>query len=443
MNNVFGVILIIVIFILTMIGFYIMVNMDKNNTNVNNMKLKQAELVREALPLKQMFFIEEEDERLKLRDAPRLKQITQVNNRVVKVDENPPTSPLFSTVTTPVTSVPDYQGCNYVLSTLPTSFDANQYWGFMITPPADQGTCNSCWAFSVSTTLSDRYRIFSKNILLNNVNLSPCELVAKSSLQCNNLGQCNQGCSGEGSIPITLNYLLTNSIYSMSCLFDKLAGIVGTFGFSAKQLIVDGQEITIDCSTICTTGNQTSCYTNNVANCINYSISTYYNLTYNPNFSNPPFPQYNLNNTQTADLTNINITVSQIQNDLYNYGPVMASYTIYQSFIDFFSGAGTTRIYLQQSQNDTILGGHATVIVGWGVEADGTPYWLCRNTWGVGWNPAMLGYFKILRGYNFCGIEQDAWGCLPKPVDGVTFTNIQNFVSTYNNCLPSQSTLSV
>lgn len=46
---------------------------------------------------------------------------------------------------------------------------------------------------------------------------------------------------------------------------------------------------------------------------------------------------------------------------------------------------------------------HCVVIVGWGVEDD-VPYWIVRNSWGKDFGEG--GYFKILRGKNFCHIEE-------------------------------------
>jgi len=53
------------------------------------------------------------------------------------------------------------------------------------------------------------------------------------------------------------------------------------------------------------------------------------------------------------------------------------------------------------------VGGHAIVIVGWGVK-DGLPYWLIRNSWGVNWGDG--GHFRVRRGTNECGIEGRVWG---------------------------------
>jgi cathepsin B len=49
--------------------------------------------------------------------------------------------------------------------------------------------------------------------------------------------------------------------------------------------------------------------------------------------------------------------------------------------------------------------------LGWGVE-DGTPYWLVANSWNTDWGNN--GYFKILRGSNECGIEDEIVAGIPQ-----------------------------
>jgi C1A family cysteine protease len=53
---------------------------------------------------------------------------------------------------------------------------------------------------------------------------------------------------------------------------------------------------------------------------------------------------------------------------------------------------------------------HAVLIVGYGTDIIGgipTDYWLVRNSWGSDWG--ISGYFKIQRGVNKCGIEDNAF----------------------------------
>lgn len=79
------------------------------------------------------------------------------------------------------------------------------------------------------------------------------------------------------------------------------------------------------------------------------------------------------------------------------------------------------------------LGGHAVKILGWGTE-NGSPYWLVANSWNSDWGDkgknehrtphqshshwssclCFLGYFKILRGQNECGIESEMVAGIPQ-----------------------------
>ena len=51
-----------------------------------------------------------------------------------------------------------------------------------------------------------------------------------------------------------------------------------------------------------------------------------------------------------------------------------------------------------------LIGLHAVKILGWGVDNNGYPFWLCANSWDTTWGD-LGGYFKILKGYNECEIE--------------------------------------
>ena len=93
--------------------------------------------------------------------------------------------------------------------------------------------------------------------------------------------------------------------------------------------------------------------------------------------------------------------VEQIKSEIYTNGPVEGAFTVYEDFFSYSSG-----VYHHVSGG--IAGGHAIKILGFGVE-NGTPYWLCANSWGTGWG--MSGFFKIKQGD--CGIEDQVFSCDP------------------------------
>ncbi len=95
------------------------------------------------------------------------------------------------------------------------------------------------------------------------------------------------------------------------------------------------------------------------------------------------------------------LSVSAIQTELYNNGPLEGAFTVYEDFFSYSSG-----VYYHVSGG--VAGGHAIKVLGWGVE-NGLNYWLCANSWGTSWG--MSGFFKIKQGD--CGINQQMYGCKP------------------------------
>merc|ERR1712066_1170993 len=61
------------------------------------------------------------------------------------------------------------------------------------------------------------------------------------------------------------------------------------------------------------------------------------------------------------------------------------------------------------------LGGHAIRLVGWGEEEEtGEKYWVLANSWNTDWGEN--GYFRIRRGTNECGIEEEVVAGIAKDV---------------------------
>lgn len=77
---------------------------------------------------------------------------------------------------------------------------------------------------------------------------------------------------------------------------------------------------------------------------------------------------------------------SQMQEDLYQYGPFEVCFTVYEDFLSYKSG-----VYSHKSGQ--ALGGHCVKLVGWGVE-NGVNYWKCANSWTTYWGGILI--FKNL-----------------------------------------------
>jgi len=87
---------------------------------------------------------------------------------------------------------------------VPSGFDSRKQWSGCIHPIRNQEQCGSCWAFSASEVLSDRFCI-SEQV---NVVLSPQWLVSCDSK--------NLGCQG-GNLPLVWQYMQSNGIPKDSC----------------------------------------------------------------------------------------------------------------------------------------------------------------------------------------------------------------------------------
>merc|ERR1719197_1292808 len=94
---------------------------------------------------------------------------------------------------------------------------------------------------------------------------------------------------------------------------------------------------------------------------------------------------------------------AEIQKAIMAGGPMEVAFTVYSDFENYVSG-----IYHHVSGGQ--VGGHAVKVVGWGVDS-GTKYWKIANSWNPYWGEK--GYFRIKRGNNEGGIEDQAIASAP------------------------------
>lgn len=90
-------------------------------------------------------------------------------------------------------------------------------------------------------------------------------------------------------------------------------------------------------------------------------------------------------------------SLEDVQTDIMTNGPIEACFDVYEDFLNYKSG-------VYRHTHGQFLGGHCVKIQGWGVESN-TPYWLVNNQWTTYWGDN--GQFKILRGSDECGIEDE------------------------------------
>lgn len=244
---------------------------------------------------------------------------------------------------------------------LPTNFDSRTQWPQCpsISEIRDQGSCGSCWAFGAVEAMSDRICIASKGV-------KQVEVSAEDLLAC--CDECGDGCEG-GFPSAAWSYYVDTGLVSGG-LWDSKKGC---------------QPYEIQACEHHTTGKRPPCGDiQPTPSCVK-QCEAGYNVTYpkDKHFASKAYTI--LNNEQ------------QIMQELFTNGPVEADFTVYADFLQYKSG-------VYQRHSDQVLGGHAIRILGWGVEKS-VKYWLCANSWNTDWGDS--GYFKILRGVDECGIEDD------------------------------------
>lgn len=252
---------------------------------------------------------------------------------------------------------------------LPTNFDARTKWPQCSTigEIRDQGSCGSCWAFGAVEAMSDRICIASGSQALQ-TQISAEDLTACCS-------DCGDGCNG-GEPSVAWQYYMTTGLVSGGLYHSNLGcepySIASCEHHTTGKLPPCGDlQPTPACTRSCEASFNRS-----------YTADKHFGLT-----------AYTLPQDQKA-----------IMQEIFTNGPVEADFNVYADFPSYKSG-----VYIQHS--DQFLGGHAIKVLGWGVEK-GTPYWLCANSWNPDWGDK--GYFKILRGADECGIEEDVNAGLPK-----------------------------
>jgi len=254
---------------------------------------------------------------------------------------------------------------------LPEEFDARKQWPNCptISEVRDQSNCGSCWAVSAAAAISDRICIAT------NGTVSP-RLSANDLLSC--CGFCGQGCLG-GDVLFAWKYwvqfgLCTGGAYSKDGCKP--------YPFPPCEHYVNGSRPSCGHEVAKTPKCDETCQSSHSKP---HDQDKYYGSK-----------AYNVGKDQKS-----------IQREIFAHGPVEAGFTVFEDFLMYKSG-------VYQHKAGSVVDGHAVKILGWGVE-NGTPYWLAANTWNSDWGDK--GFFKIIRGTNDCGIEENIVGGLPKIKD--------------------------
>jgi cathepsin B len=242
---------------------------------------------------------------------------------------------------------------------VPDSFDSRTNWPKcqQMKVIRDQSACGSCWAFAAVEAMSDRECIF------NNLQVS---ISAEDMNSC--CDECGDGCGG-GFPSAAWQYFNDTGVVDSKCRPYSLPSCDHHMANSTNPCPSD-EYPTPPCVEQCEDGR-------------NWENAKYFGAV-----------PYSLSGED------------DMKQEIYQNGPVETAFTVYADFLTYTSG-----VYQQTSDDE--LGGHAVKILGWGTY-QGTPYWLCANSWNPHWG--MQGYFMILRGQDECGIEDEIDAGIPLKV---------------------------
>jgi hypothetical protein len=288
---------------------------------------------------------------------------------------------------------------------LPKNFDGRLVWRNYLTPIRYQGYCGNCWAIATVTSFSDRLAIITNNennTQLSSLNMTVCSdvIAPKPYYDPDIISQTNFIKHGEGAC-------FGNTIYN-ALRFLHVYGALELFCSSKASLQTRGYKYVNDYVTIRDVPNCQSLFGNDFDQCILKGVAARYFRTKG---------HYTVAND-----------VEQIKREIYQFGPVVSGFIIYDDFMNNYDGLS---IYMGPSKDSKPSGGHAVRIVGWGeevVNGENVSYWIIANSWGESWG--LGGFFKMRMNISECELEKNVCAMIPDIPelilpDYVNFVNIE------------------
>ena len=270
---------------------------------------------------------------------------------------------------------------------IPELFDGRETWKDFLSPIYDQGICAGCYAYSVVSSLADKFAIQSLGQvkpIFNPLESIMCMIDEQGSaeqfiklrknislLQRQQLIRVSKACQGDTIYNIARHLYRWGAVEDSCVSYSKLSSILEDTDQLPVCSIIEGAGLDL-------------CEDNNYAQRC-WPIKTFYN-----------FQEDNKD-----ELTKL------IMLSVLKWGPLVVAFNVFSDFIDGYDGK---TIYTPK-QGQKSLGGHAVKIVGWGLE-DNIPYWICANSWGEQWGDN--GYFKIVRNNELLELEKNHIGLWPQ-----------------------------
>lgn len=310
---------------------------------------------------------------------------------------------------------------------VPDEFDGKKIWKDFLSPVFNQGKCGSCWAFASTSVLSNRFNLFAQgqmNLILSPSKLVICDFQGRQItkkdeiyhfphpesdadrvdlLEQNYQSHATRGCYGN-TLKDAWRYLYLFGSTSIECVpYDvKVHNIQNPRALSVESgygKVLDDKSRLFEFSLSQFQSGESIPNCQNVSGPINdMCYNNYIGDYHDPSLGTPArfwrcITYYRVPGTGKFGPINI-------QREIYLHGPITTGMRVYPNFYTFDP---RKEIYTWDNRGPQV-GGHAIEIVGWGRD-NGTDFWWVKNSWGTDWG--IDGYFKIARGTNECGIEEN------------------------------------
>lgn len=288
---------------------------------------------------------------------------------------------------------------------LPKSYPGNDFDGKewkkyreYLSDIGNQEKCGSCWAWSTSLALGDRLSLLSDGKI--KVQLSPAKMV-----------MCT----------FKFEELTGKDIQQLWSDLSQRKKIEEELAKELKsQIACAGNDLYSACQELYTFGTTAS-------ECVPYKTDKY-NIGASSDPSGIPdcwgvigkdFDTCADGKTaarmfRADDIYTIGNREDDIMQEIFRYGPISAGYKVFSGFLNEYDGKSIYRGPKKDSSGnlmESLMGGHAIRVVGWG-EEDGVKYWWIANSWSPAWG--INGYFKMERMNPDCMLEENVVGMKPE-----------------------------
>jgi len=281
-------------------------------------------------------------------------------------------------------------------TSVPGSFDGRTIWGKYLSPIMDQGQCGGCYSFAITSTLQDKFALYTNNEVkpfLNPLEAIMCHIAgltkhdqllwaADPSFRESQEARTKYTACKGGTLYEIARYYYRLGAVEDSCVSNK----------TIQQHLENTGELPL-CSSI-TGPLHNKCETKSEGDIPDaqrrWPVLNFYVVS------------------KSNDLRTV---AKYMKYDICTKGPIAAGFNMYNDFLEEYTGED---VYVPR-EGQEVIGGHAVKIVGWGSTVqDGKllDYWICANSWGPDWGDD--GYYKMVMADPLLATELNHLSIIPQ-----------------------------